>query len=671
MKERFSRTTILTTGIYQMLGVIILSVLIAFVYRLVFLFCYADFSGLQDFKSDVLFAFVQGCRFDMKIMITFLIPILSFVLLETVFKYPLFNKLARIYATIVIIISSLLLVGDFFYYDFFSAHYDYRVFGIIDDNPEGAIFKSMWNDFPAIRILLFGFALSVLLLYAVKFIYRLRLISHIGEKKWGKYSLIVVFPLLFLAVRGNLAGFPLRHQDAFFSKNTFVNNLAQNGVFALNKAFSNYMENQFDVDVEKMLTDAGFTSDKQLVSNFLDIPVDSITIDPLLMLLRQTKADTFLIKNPPHVVVIQTEGLGFNMMNLHKEGFNILGNLAKELQHCIVFSRFLSSFEGTIYTLENILTGTVISPLSESTYVDRLSFISAVTPFKTAGYESSFVTGCLKAWRNIDVFMDNLGFDNFEGMETILHDIPDAVRQEEWGVFDEYLFQQIKNRLERSATPQLIYGMTITNHTPHEVPSTYHITDLTVDEDIKRRLVKNDRGIDCFRTYRYTCDYLGKFIQDIRNSPLAENTIIAVTGDHSIKNFIGSKDHDFLDKHGVPFILYVPQAYLKDDVVINDLNWGSHKDIFPTLFHLSLSSAKYLPFGINLLSSDANNNVGINFEVGIFGHEGAVVDHQLYKRSGNGEVFEPADDDNLQEKLQNMYNLWETISKYVILRSCN
>jgi hypothetical protein len=64
-------------------------------------------------------------------------------------------------------------------------------------------------------------------------------------------------------------------------------------------------------------------------------------------------------------------------------------------------------------------------------------------------------------------------------------------------------------------------------------------------------------------------------------------------------------------KYAVPFYLYVPKQYdtlknLPKDIV------GSHNDIFPTLYNLSLSDATYYNFGTSLTEKDPKKAYGWN-----------------------------------------------------------
>lgn len=99
--------------------------------------------------------------------------------------------------------------------------------------------------------------------------------------------------------------------------------------------------------------------------------------------------------------------------------------------------------------------------------------------------------------------------------------------------------------------------------------------------------------------FSYASNTFGDFVSNIKNSNLAQNTIIAGSGDHTFRDFKAS--HNVPLNHAVPFYLYVPNAYTKDfekrGFEFDPQKLGSHKDILPTLYALSLNEYDYLSVG--------------------------------------------------------------------------
>ena len=89
-------------------------------------------------------------------------------------------------------------------------------------------------------------------------------------------------------------------------------------------------------------------------------------------------------------------------------------------------------------------------------------------------------------------------------------------------------------------------------------------------------------------TLRYANDQLGGFITRVKASPAGLRTIIAATGDHNILGVDYQDPDDAALARAVPFYVYAPPAY-RANAVYDRERIGSHKDIMPTLYQLSLA----------------------------------------------------------------------------------
>ena len=74
----------------------------------------------------------------------------------------------------------------------------------------------------------------------------------------------------------------------------------------------------------------------------------------------------------------------------------------------------------------------------------------------------------------------------------------------------------------------------------------------------------------------------------------------------------------------MPFFLSVPDRLNPKSYQKN--NFGSHEDIFPTLYHLTLSNQEYLKLGDDLLSGSGN----AQNSAGIFANEDGTYHHGSY-----------------------------------------
>ena len=201
---------------------------------------------------------------------------------------------------------------------------------------------------------------------------------------------------------------------------------------------------------------------------------------------------------------------------------------------------------------------------------------------------------------NLASFFKRQGFDEFIGahrLKTLFPEMKGSV----WGGEDSYVFEQawqLLNKLTANSQPHFIVNLTVTNHPPYELPE--HVLQPLIEAptDLASRLQGLPR--ESLDTYLYTNDHLGRFITRIKQSHRRDNTIIAVTGDHSIRGMKYDRAEQ-LHQLAVPFYLYLPDQY-QPTTPIDSRQIASHKDIMPTLFHAALSEARYVNLGRNLLA---------------------------------------------------------------------
>jgi phosphoglycerol transferase MdoB-like AlkP superfamily enzyme len=669
MDYKANRLSQLSVHLFRLIAVLGCMLLLSFIYRLIFLGYYGSYTEWQEYASDLPFGFFQGLRVDTQVSLYFLFPLVVLAIVAGIFGRKIFSVFAQIWSSIAIILYAALLITDFYYYGYFNSHFSISTFGIIDDDTQ-AVLQSIWEDYPVLGVSSFFVVLSVALVYLIRWIYHCGALERLSRWRVMGYLSFIIFPVVVLLMRGSIGLFPLRNHDAMVSKNNFINMVCVNPILSLKDAYLAYSSGKQSWDVDEMLHVAGYASAAQLVAEYLNVPVDSIKGDPLDYLQCVTEYDKFLSDNPPHVVFLQMESMGINGLSMQSDNLDILGTLKDELNHCAYFPYFLPyTSESTVGTLEGMVIFNVSGYVIQSAMEGKPILSSIACPFKQAGYETRFVTGAKQGWRNINIFLAAQGFDHLEGKEAIMHDIPQA-QVEDWGVFDEYMFTQILHDLQHASEPQFIFGMSITNHSPNRLPQGYTPPEMTIGKPLSARLLDDEahtrKGL---YTLRYANDCLGSFMAAIRNSPLSDKVIIAITGDHPFKGFLKSHDEALYDKYGVPLILYIPECY-KRNKELDVRRRGSHRDIFPTLFHLALSNVPYYNLGQNMLGKEFEDNMAVNPSNIIIANEGAVnLQTGRHYKNYSDSTFILEHHPEAAQLLTHRYHLWATVSRYVTLRS--
>ncbi|MTG97681.1 sulfatase-like hydrolase/transferase [Myroides albus] len=584
-----------------------------FLGRLSFLITFGNFTDLSSYKVGVIEAFIVGARFDVSAICYGFLPVVLLWLISLFLpkrfniRYSRFyGSFIKYYLIFVLVVFLSLIIIDYFFYQFFQSHINLLFFGIFEDDTT-AVLNSVWTDYPIFKILITYVIAIVGLLFVSKRVKKSLARPIIQQSKALSLVLLLLFPLVFVGMRGSVGVFTLRREHTNITANEFVNSLCYNALYSLKFANSERKENRINPDIESELKANGYESLLGVLQHYKGEQLDLFDNN----LERKTAYSEFLEQNPPNVIFLQMESMSNHYFDMNSKEFNLIGDLAGQLDDLYYFKNSLSAYNGTIQTLENFILGTPKTIISQSVYFDT-PFSSAITlPFKSKGYDTYFLTGASISWRNIDKMLQKQSFDYIEGKNNILESYPGA-EEFAWGVHDGYLMDYILDKLKvDDGKPKFIFGLTISNHTPFVVPKSYTTQPIVMPDSLKQKIrVDEQTAYANFYSHQYGAAMLAKLIEEVRNSPLGENTIIAASGDHNIRQvFEYSPEEGFL-KRSVPILFYIPEKYKPSN--FDQERVSSHKDIFPTLFNLSLSETIYTYTGDNLFGNESKYHFAIN-----------------------------------------------------------
>ena len=221
-----------------------------------------------------------------------------------------------------------------------------------------------------------------------------------------------------------------------------------------------------------------------------------------------------------------------------------------------------------------------------------------------------FMSGMDAAWENCAEALPHQQFDAVYDKFFLLKDYPHATYNS-IGVYDEYLFQALLDKLNKpSKKRQMITVMTTTNHPPFEFPKDLKLPPLPDSFYGKKCFAEHNRKVlDKYLTgFRYYNKALNDFLNRFKASAAAKNTILVITGDHNVRVIL---NYDAIDKryeHSVPLYVYLP-PYLRKEAYNKLTNrWGSHDDILATLAPFAFRNTKYFKMGKNLLDTSVSDS---------------------------------------------------------------
>ena len=574
-----------------------------FLFRLILLCAQGRELLLSEWRGDLLAMVWMGARFDAKMLSTFfLLPLLLFPLAylfsERSAPHRWVGRLWVGVETLLCVALWLVCVVDYYYFSFFHSHFDATAWGIVDDDT-AAVLHSILTDFPVLRVAFFTLCVGVAAaLWGCYWVHRPYRAYHPSRLLSRLLLSIAALAGIFVLARGTLDTHPLRAIHLNVSRNTLINQLTNSPLFALYDVVAHADEYRLDLDTLSILRRWGFQSEAEAVEAYTGKHV--LSTAPLFApCIDTTPCRDSLRQHPPHIVFLQMESMGSYFLQFQQEPFNLLGALREQLPYSYCFTHTLSGGSGTLASLETLLFGVVQGPVAQSAYYRTPLPYSVANVFAQQGYTTRYISGQRLGWRNVKNFLTAQNFDYVEGERELRDYVSPSAPQGTWGLHDEALFERILQVLRTATSPQFIYAMSISHHTPYDVPTTDANRALEIPDALAPLIdMPPEVARKSFAALAYQNDQLGRFIQAVRESALADRTIIAFTGDHTLKQNLKHCD-DPLALYGVPIVFFVPKSLLVGRTVDTSV-YASHNDIFPTLFHLALSGARYFRTGRNL-----------------------------------------------------------------------
>ena len=598
------------SGQITRLFLLIISLFILFSFnRFLFFSLFSDSSeGTNEFFK-ILNGFLLGIKYDSATIIYGLsIPIFLFYLgiVIPVKKYlPMCSIISKIWTTLILFLFLFIFCIDVFFYEFYQDHLNIIFFEIFEDDTQ-AVIKTILRNYPVFAIVTGLVILGSVVYYLLgKVFYHqnenlIKPLKHIGILS-GSF---IVFAIM---ARASFGLFPIGMMDAAYTDDIFLNKLAPNPVFTFEKAVEArlaqksslpfWRRNKYKDDIQ-----SAFSKTAEYFLGSDEKNLDS-TITTNSYFIQKSKSNEHLKSNPPHVIIVMMEGFGSWNLDYESEEFQISCGISDWINKSIYFDNFIQAADGSIYNL----TSTILSipaipqtiPLSQQKY-SITSFESALAEsYRRNGFETTFVYGGKLSWQRLSDFVPHQGFDHVYGEGDFDYNTPKT----DWGVYDEYLFQFVFNILINSETPQFIVFFTTTNHPPFELPPSFDSPSLEMSDSLKTIIRGNEAlALKRFAAYQYTSCYLNQFLNDIYTNEKLMNTVTAVTADHNLQGIRNYSSKNILHRFRIPFFILAPESIISQPKVIPTI--GSHVDISPTLINLTLSDAKYLSFGRDLLNSN-------------------------------------------------------------------
>ena len=566
-------------------------------------------------------------RFDIQVVCyVLLLPTvltLVFAALHKPWTERLLSRFRKVYFSIVCVLLLAISGIDMGFFANFNSHINLTFFDFFNEEPVSLI-QTVWEEYHCVYEAIAFLLVTIPVLLLIRRIesgnsssrqsVRSSTVPTPSRRRIVSLSAILLSYVAFLVIgmRGSVRRFPLQIEDTFVSNQKILNDLVPNAVYMFKKAYKE-KKNAFRMEgTADLLRQYKFKSLQEALDVYTEGKVKMQNNDTLAALQRALFAEVGdSLKQPqPNIVIIYSESWSNYLFNLQQKNAEMYFGLERHFKEGLLFRNFQSVQNGTVASLENLYVSTPFPRFFASAYRFKTLPTSIALPFKASNYTTTFMSGMDAAWENCAEALVHQQFDAIYDKFSLLKDYPHATYNS-IGVYDEYLFQALLDKLNKpSKKRQMITVMTTTNHPPFEFPKDLKLPPLPDSFYGKKCFAEHNRKVlDKYLTgFRYYNKALNDFLNRFKASAAAKNTILIITGDHNVRSIL---DYDAVDKryeHSVPLYIYLP-TYLRKEVYNKLTNrWGSHDDILATLAPFAFRNTKYCKMGKNLLDTSVSDS---------------------------------------------------------------
>lgn len=277
-----------------------------------------------------------------------------------------------------------------------------------------------------------------------------------------------------------------------------------------------------------------------------------------------------------NVIAIQFESLENILIGSSYRGAEVTPTLNSLLPESIYFSNIVEQVrDGNSSDAELMFNASILPMTSGSAFLRFPDNTYTTLPLLLAdrGYISIAVHGDKKEFWNRDRVFPHLGYSEYVSEEQFTE-----TREVGLGVLDEVTFMESLNVMTDLSTPFNIHIITVTSHTPFDLPEDLRLLDLET----------SDSTSDYLQSIRYADAALGDFYSALESRGILEDSVIVIYGDHE---GVHKYNDTWLPRNSdeVPLLIHAP-GFAGFEVE----NMGGQVDMMPTLaFLLGLDKGEY------------------------------------------------------------------------------
>lgn len=300
------------------------------------------------------------------------------------------------------------------------------------------------------------------------------------------------------------------------------------------------------------------------------------------------------LRNQPlkNLIVIVLESVGTRYLSIYDPASETTPLMASEARNSLIFDNYYTPVGWTAYALTSMLHSVHV-PIKRynttSFSLERIPSPSIAAVLRQRGYHTAFMSAGDPHWASTGTF-DAGAFELIRIGSQLAPDDPNS----SWGVRDEYLFKAIREFTDNQGErPFFLFAWTDQTHHPYKL----------VDEKLNDEKSPLERYLNILTEVD---KYIGNLFKHLRESGLADDTLVVVTGDHgeAFGKIHANSGHGFSvydEEVRVPLMLWNPRIFAGNT---RESTIGSHVSLAPTLLHLLGEPSPDMWHGRSLFGQD-------------------------------------------------------------------
>ncbi len=464
--------------------------------RLIFIF----FNRVFIIHQQVFFSMWYGLRMDVSMTAYFMLPVLMYLLINTITGSVYRSSFLKLYSALIISICIFLFVADIGLFKAWGFRLDVTPLKYIG-HP-----KEMWASISHLPV--FWILLAVLLLIFIliklnfKFIHAsVQYMNLKHDRRWVEVMLLLILTaLMIIPMRGGFQLAPLNQSGVYFSTDNFSNQAAINPVWNVMYSLNHHVESTENP------YQAGTSAEAEIFTK------DLFTNAP-----RHRQLIDLSLHPNPNVLVVIWESFTAKIIDQKQNGIEITPGFNKLKQEGIYFSDLYATGDRTDKGIVALLSG---YPAQPSTSIVKTPGKAAKLPmlskiFSKQNYHTAFYYGGEPEFANMKAYLLQGGFKKFVTKD----DFPSAQQNSKWGAHDDVVMKKMFSDIGNMPQPFFTTWLTLSSHEPFETP-------------VKKVIEGNDDESLFLNAMHYTDATIYELVEQCKKQDWWNNTIMVIVPDH-------------------------------------------------------------------------------------------------------------------------------------------